>query len=211
MAHGDARGHQRLLEGKGAADEEAHIPVLPIVGCVGELLGEHTVLIHPVAGDVGDDVAALSHGVSLRGAPDDLQHRTGEGVLLGVLLKVVGVLGGQNHQVGLGVAPAHAGGGEVDDALADELSHLRGLFVNIRGNVKGHSYHPFCLMAPPRRDGARVGYMSRDRRRVRRAARWLSRASWAAWMDTFSNFTLSPAFSWPRRRKSAEITLAILV
>src|SRR5699024_5040100 len=59
VAHGYAGGHQRLLKGEGAADEETHIPVLPVFRGVGELLGEHAVLIHPVAGDVGDDVPAL--------------------------------------------------------------------------------------------------------------------------------------------------------
>ena len=41
--------------------------------------------------------------------------------------------------------------------------------------------------------------------------RWVSRASWAWAMDTASKRTLSPAFSWPRIRKSAVITVAILV
>ena len=156
MAHLDALPDQRLLEGEGTADEEAHIALLPVLGGVGKLLGEHAVLIHPVAGDIGADVAPLSHVVGVGGALDDLQNGAGEGILLGVLLKVGGVLRGQDHQVGLGVAPAHAGGGEVDDALPDELADLTGLHIDIGGDIKCHDVPPSFYEWPPRRGGHRL-------------------------------------------------------
>ena len=52
---------------------------------------------------------------------------TGQGRgFLGELLKVGGVLRREDHQVGLGIAPAHTGSGEVDDALADQAADLSG-------------------------------------------------------------------------------------
>ena len=130
-------------EGEGAADEEAHIALLPVVRGVGQLLGEHTVLIHAVPGDVRADVAPLAHVVG-QGLlpPDDLQNGAGEGVSLGVFLEVGGILRGQDDQIGLGIAPAHPGGGKVDPALPDQLADLRRLFVDIGGNVKCHTDIP---------------------------------------------------------------------
>ena len=139
----DALPHQRLLKGEGAADEKAHIALLPVFRGVGQLLGEHTVLIHAVPGDVRADAAPLAHIVG-QGLlpPDDLQNGAGKGVPPGILLEVGGVLRGQDDQIGLGIAPAHPGGGKVDPALPDQLADLRRLFVDIGGNVKCHTDIP---------------------------------------------------------------------
>ena len=136
----DALAHQSLLEGEGAADQEADIALLPVLGNVGQgLTVPNAVAIDAVAGDIGADVAALAHviGQGLL-ALDDLQNGAGEGIQLGKLLKISGVLRGQDDQVGLGIAAAHTGGGEVDDALADQLTDLSGFHVDIRGNIKCH-------------------------------------------------------------------------
>ena len=140
VPHGNARGQQRLFKGEAAPDQKAHIALLPVGGGIGQLFGEHAVLIHPVAGNVGDKAGPLAHGVGDGAALHDFQHRAGEGIQAGVLLKIGGVLRRQNDQVGLSVTGAHTCRGEVDLTPADGSPHLGGGLVDVRGNVKSHGW-----------------------------------------------------------------------
>ena len=138
VANFDALPHQRLLEGEGAADQEAHIALLPVIGGIGDFLDKHAVFVDAVLGNVGADVSALSHVMGFRGPLDDLQNGAGEGIFIGILLEVCSIFRRQNHEIGLGEAAAHTGGGEVNDAFPDQLANLTGCHVYIGCDVKCH-------------------------------------------------------------------------
>ena len=135
----DALAHERFLKRERAANQEADIALLPVAAYVGQLLAVPlTVAVDAVFGNVGANVAALAHVVGFGRTTDDLENGAGEGVAPGKFLKISRIFRRQDDEVGLRVAAAHTGGGEVDDALADELAHLARLHIDIRCNIKGH-------------------------------------------------------------------------
>ena len=55
---------------------------------------------------------------------------------------ILEIIKGTPETHAMGVAPAHTGGGEVDNALTDEGADLCGGFVDVRGNIKCHAGKP---------------------------------------------------------------------
>ena len=142
VANRNTRRHQSLLKRERATDQKAHIAFLPVCGDIGEFLGHNAVLVHPVARHIAADVSALAHRMGVGTSLNHFQHRAGKGVLLGIALKIGRVLPGENDQVRLGIAAAHACGREVNLPFPNQLPNRRRFHVDIRGDVKSH----ICLL-----------------------------------------------------------------
>ena len=139
VPHGNPGREQLPFEGEGAADEEIYEILPPEPGDVGVLSGEFSVLPHPVLGNIPGDVRVIRHFPDQTAAHvAHLQQRAGFGVALGEQQKVIGLFPGQDQQIALGVAFAHAGGLAGDDALTDQGPDLPGEHFGII-----HMNHPF--------------------------------------------------------------------
>ena len=140
VAYLDPSLHQRLLKGKGAADEKARISLFPVCRRVCKLFCEDSVFIDPVPGDICNDIGSLSHIMGLRRSPDDLQNGACKRIPSGKFFKICRILRRQDHQVRLGIPSAHAGGGKIDHALPDQFPHLCRCLIHIRCNIKSHLF-----------------------------------------------------------------------
>ena len=136
-------GAQKLaLKGEGAADEKIHKVLLPKLGDIRAFLDQLAVFPHTVFGDVCGDIGTRCHSFH-QGAAGvaHLQNGAGLGISLGKQQKIIGLCTGQNQEIALRVAVAHAGGLGGDLALPDQGTHLAGLHGGIV-----HCLQPFLFL-----------------------------------------------------------------
>jgi hypothetical protein len=128
VAHGQALGQQRPLEGEGAADEERDKALAPVFGGVDGLVDELAVAPHPVAGEVGAQVGAGRQRGGLGGAGiGDLEHRARLRVAHAEAQEVEGVGLRQSDEVRLGEARGEAGRRPRELAAADRRAQSGGI------------------------------------------------------------------------------------
>lgn len=127
VPHLEARLDHGRLEGEAAPEEEGHEIVPPEGGDVCHLVGELALPVDTVSGNIGADVRAgrgeARHGGARLG---HVEHGAGLFIPLGEKKKIKGEVLGQNGQIGLGIAVAHAAGLSGDFAGADHGTHCSG-------------------------------------------------------------------------------------
>src|SRR3989442_1560929 len=123
----DPRLQQRPLERERAAQEEGDEVIAPVRRGVGDLVGEHAVLVDPVARQVGAEVRARRHAHRLRRADvGDFQQRARSWITLAEEQEVVGSVPGEHREVRLDVTLAEAGGDARQLAPPDVGADLAG-------------------------------------------------------------------------------------
>src|SRR5712692_1673116 len=139
----DARVHERPLEGEGAAQQEGDEVIAPEGLDVRHLVGEDTVLVDPVARQVGPQVGARRRADRLgRAHIGHLDQRTRARVALAEEEEVVGVVPGQHGHVGLNEAGAEAG----RDAGKLAASDIRADLSRVTGINRHHDLRSTCAL-----------------------------------------------------------------
>ena len=128
----DTRLEQRPLERERAPEQERDQIVTPVRRRVGHLVGEHAVLVDPVAGNVRPEIRARRHADRL-GRPHvgHLEQRARPRIALAEQEKVVRLLLRQHRQVGLDVVLAEARGDPGE--LATVEASIRRQYISPEG------------------------------------------------------------------------------
>src|SRR6266850_6570088 len=195
VTHRDARVEQGPLEGERAAEQEGDEIVAPERAHIGDLVGEHAVLVDAVPGNVRAQIGprGYPHGLG-RAHVGYLDQRAGPRVALAEEQEVVGLFLRQHREVGLHEAGGQPGGDAGEPARPDVGPDLLRV-ARVDRHLWCLSRRPVYLRCPSRGQRSALastcGFSPRSTRSISAVTwsaipRMLSRVTPAIWGETIT-------------------------